>query len=166
MAFVNVNLDVVGEKQWSRGFELMAREAADISEPLRHVGRLIVESVGQQFMTEGAHGLGGRWQPLSPEYERWKEENFPGRPLLVRTGAMRRTVLDPGSLTVTARRLVYEPRGEHDDLAYYHQVGAGALPDMPPRKLVALPESVRRSMDRAFHEWVVGLRRGAMGRAA
>ena len=42
----------------------------------------------KQFQTEG--GYVGGWQQLSPEYEDWKERNYPGKLILERTGKLRR----------------------------------------------------------------------------
>lgn len=39
----------------------------------------------EQFTGQGV-GQTGKWKPLSPAYARWKEKNFPGKPILQRTG--------------------------------------------------------------------------------
>ena len=82
-----INVRVLGEDQYSRMFSTLAVEAEDLSEPLDPVGDLIIRKVGEQFLMEGAHS-GRPWAPLSDSYRRWKEDHFPGRPLLVRTGQM------------------------------------------------------------------------------
>lgn len=42
-----------------------------------------LQTMQLQFETEG--GFVGGWEGLDPEYERWKEKNFPGRLILQRT---------------------------------------------------------------------------------
>lgn len=45
----------------------------------------------EQFNTQGAH-LTQRWAPLSPAYREWKAIRYPGQPILVRTGRLRRSL--------------------------------------------------------------------------
>jgi hypothetical protein len=168
MTLVRIEIDVAGERQVSRAFEATAREAEDLSEPLHDVGGLILRQVGEQFLTEGAHG-GSPWQRLSRAYDAWKEEHFPGRPLLVRTGAMRAAALSPQAISVGPRRLVYElddtagasymREGEEHDvgaIAYIHQKGKG---HQRVRKILQLNPVARREIDRTFVEWLNAVRR-------
>lgn len=157
MALTRIRFDVAGEVQLSRAFEAAEREARDMSVPLAETGDMVVESVGQQFHTEGARS-GAAWPSLSAAYAAWKDSAYPGRPLLVRTGAMRAQALDKArTLTVTARRLVYEV---DDPKAIYHQRGEGHLPQ---RRLVDLTAEDRRQVDRIFANWLNGLRHRAFG---
>lgn len=159
--YFRLRMDVLGDVQLSRAFELMAHEAQDLSEPLRQVGEALVSAVGEQFRSEGAHGLGHRWHPLSPAYAAWKRENAPAgpaAPILVFSGDMRSALLDRAAVTVTPRRMVYEP--DAPDYAVVHQQGEG---HMPQRKIVALAMSDRRGFERIFANWLNGLRRGRLG---
>lgn len=47
----------------------------------------------EQFDSRGAKGSRGAWAPLSPRYVAWKNLHYPGRPLMVATGAMRASLL-------------------------------------------------------------------------
>lgn len=82
----------------------------------------------EQFESQGAWG-GEAWAALSPDYLAWKAVNYPGKPLLVQTGALKRAALAPhfvGAptlLTIT----VSDPK------AIYHQHGTGS---MPARKII------------------------------
>jgi hypothetical protein len=157
-----VTFDIAGENQYARAFEAGAREVTDMSEPLEEVGESLRLSVSEQFRTEGAHGLGSKWKPLNDSYARWKEQQVGPQPMLVFTGDMRDSMLDRQAITVTPQRMVYAPR--HPDYAPRHQKGEGQLPQ---RKMVAVPMSVRRQWDRYFAEWLNGIRRGIMrGRPA
>lgn len=170
MGFVRVRFEIHGDVQVSRAFEAAADQVEDLSEPLREIGVQIFQSVGQQFATEGAHGLGTKWRPLDREYEAWKREAVGPNPLLVLSGEMRRAMLEHTSMSVSPRRLVYapdvgpsrrpsvsagavrwvpvDPDGER---ALAHQEGRG---DNPQRKMVALTNSEKRQWERTFHEWL------------
>lgn len=63
-------------QDWKRPFQAMAVEYAAYEE---HV-----------FASEGSAHLKGQWKALSPRYAAWKAIHYPGRPILTRTGALRR----------------------------------------------------------------------------
>jgi len=85
-----------------------------------------------QFSSEGSAGRGGAWPGLSKDYAAWKAQHYPGMPLMVRTNALR------GSL-MGGDGHVYEPHptwmgiGTGVEYAIHHQRGAG---DLPVRKLI------------------------------
>lgn len=151
MALVRVDIHIEGEEDYRRGFQIMAEDARDLSEPLRRVGESIRSGVGEQFLTEGA-ARGAPWAPLSPKYKLWKEAHWPGRPILVRTGEMRGALLALDAIDVTRSRMTYEP---HSDIAHFHQFGTRY---MPARKMLVLRPQDRREWDRIFHEWIIYLR--------
>jgi len=158
VTFTRLTFDVDGERQVSRAFTAMEADVRDMSEPLGAIGRLIREAIGEQFGSEGARG-GAPWQPLSPQYEAWKEAHYPGRPLLVQTGAMRREMLGESAFRVTPERLVYEPStasATHPEIAGYHQ--RGSSPN-PARRMVDLTPEDRRGFEREVHDWLNARRR-------
>lgn len=42
----------------------------------------------EQFNSQGAHGLSGRWAKLSPGYAKWKAQKYPNMPILQATTAL------------------------------------------------------------------------------
>lgn len=168
---LTVTFDVAGEGQFVRAFEAYDHELRDLSDPFEDVADHLVRVVGEQFVSEGAHGLGAKWEPLSPGYEEWKDEHYPGRPLLVLSGAMRDAYLVHGTRELTADRLVWgvtDQTATTDDgdlirIAEYataHQTGRGVVPQ---RKIIALNTMDRRQMDRIFVHWLNGLRHRLIG---
>ena len=163
---LSVRFTVAGEQQYARRFDALAHELQDLQEPLERVRDQLVLTVGQQFMEEGAHGT-SKWQPLNASYEAWKESAYPGRPILVRTGAMRQAFLVDGTRELTATRLRWglDDQTNEDgeriaDYALAHQTGEGHVPQ---RKIVALRFDDKRQMDRAFVEHITYLRRSLIG---
>lgn len=159
---LRVGFSIAGEQQYARAFDAMASEMRDLREPLERVADRLVQTVGQQFQDEGAHGT-SKWEPLNADYEEWKEDAFPGRPMLVRSGAMRAAFLVDGTRELTATRLVWgvddqiNDDGERiADYALAHQTGQGRAPQ---RKIVALRADDKRAMDRMFVEHIQYLRR-------
>lgn len=148
---VGFRVDIMGERQVSLGLLDLEDGMRDLGEPLGVIGDRIVEGVREQMDTEGRRGLGRRWQPLSDPYREWKQRNYPGRKMLVRTGGMKGALLDKrAALTVTDSRVIYEPRGERAEVAARHQSGDGP----PRRKIVALTGMDVRGIERVFAHWI------------
>jgi hypothetical protein len=62
----------------------------DLAPLFEGFGTLFKSELGKQFMSEGANS--GGWAPLSPAYAAWKADHFPGRPIGVLSGALRRSM--------------------------------------------------------------------------
>jgi len=164
---LTIRFDVAGEPQYVRAFEAYENELRDLSQPLGDIADLLVKAVGEQFQTEGSHGLGSRWTALNTEYDTWKDEHYPGRPMLVLSGAMRQAYLVEGTRELDEQHLVWgvtdqvDPDGERiAPRATGHQTGRGVVPQ---RKIIALNTMDRREWDRAFVEWLNYLRRSIIG---
>ena len=161
-----IKFNVAGEEQYARAFDVMANEVTRLKDPLSRVSEQLTRSVGEQFETEGAHGTGAKWTELNKAYEDWKDEHYPGRPMLVRTGAMRRAFLVDGERELTDERLIWGVDTQTDDdgeaiaaRAAAHQTGDG----VPERKIIALTKADRRAIDRSFVEWFNGVRHSLLG---
>lgn len=154
--YLSISFNVHGEQQYARRFQLLADEGKNLREPLSRIRDRLIKSTGEQFLSEGSHG-GTPWDPLSREYALWKDHHFPGRPLLVRTGAMREAFLVHGTRELTAKKLVWgvTDQVDHDGeriavRAAAHQTGRGVVPQ---RKIIALTLEDRRAFDREFVQW-------------
>lgn len=160
--FVDISLEVMGEQVIDRRFAMLSEQSRDLSEPLGELMDQILDSVALQFDTEGAES-GALWAPLSDDYGAWKAEHYPGRPILVRDGAMKLAMLNKlDAVHVSAERAEYHPLSE---IAGYHQTGAdwlgpawghGSYPHhLPQRKMVDLSEEFKhRAVDRTFARWM------------
>lgn len=159
MALVSIDINIGGEAQYARAFTALASEVTNLKTPLGEAAELLKHSTGKNFLSEGVYGTGGRWKPLNPEYEAWKQQHYPGRPIMVRTGELRNALLVRGVRELTGRRLVYGVSGSAEKYAHYHQTGEGK---MPQRKIVALTQQDRRGIDRIFATWLNHKRRGGV----
>lgn len=164
MTWIEIGIDVMGERQLARTFQIAEELTHDLSEPLGEVMDLLLDSVAAQFDTEGAAAHGVRWAPLSDEYAKWKAQHFPGWPILVATGEMKAAMLDKETAVhVTPEMAIYEPVSE---IAGFHQAGAdwlgnawehpGPYPHhLPARPMVELSEAFKHeAVDRTFARWI------------
>lgn len=155
--FVQIKFAIQGEQQISRAFLALEHEVADLSTPLDRMADVILDSVREQFDTEGRSGLGFPWSPLSPAYAAWKRAHYGPRPILVRTGGMKGELLNKQqTVSIVGNVMTYEPHGGRAEVAAYHQDGSGHLPQ---RKIVALTTAQKTlAVDRVFSEWLLEVR--------
>lgn len=153
-----ITFDFAGERQLSRAFDVLEDDARDLTEPLKGAARVIQGSVADQFQSEGAHGLEGRWQDLSEGTKTEKEQEVGFvYPILVRSRRLREAFVLHGVREITDRRLVFgpDPADTYPDgtsveaVAEAHQSGEG----VPARRIVALSDADRRLIDREFVEF-------------
>lgn len=69
----------------------------DLRPTLNVIGIGYRKEVGAIFDKKQSRGDGQRWAPLSERYAEWKEKYFPGKPLLVRTGALKDSMTTQGA---------------------------------------------------------------------
>lgn len=94
---------------------------------------VLEEAERQQFEAEG-RGVTGAWKPLSSQYEEWKRKNYPGRPILQRTGAMYEglTASDSPFSAREANGDSYSFGTRGVTYASYHQTGTHRMPARQP----------------------------------
>lgn len=125
-----------GMKNLTPAFEGMAAEFARIE--------------GEQFRTEGAAG-GEKWKALSPWYAWYKEQAFPGKPILQRTGAL---VTSLTKLPLGIQQIGYREAAFGTDVPYgiYHQTGTRWMPARPP---IQLTLAGQMRMAKILHTYLV-----------
>jgi len=83
--------EVAGTVQLSRTFTRLGAVLRDFRRPLGRLAReVIYPEIKHQFETEGNPA----WPPLSPGYARRKALKYPGRPKLVASGALRKSLVN------------------------------------------------------------------------
>lgn len=91
------------------------------------------EEARGQFGVEGG-GPSGPWAALSPAYAAWKEANYPGQPILKRSGDLYEALAQSSSplalRETTTSTLNYGTAGV--EYASYHQLGTDVLTPRPP----------------------------------
>ena len=114
-------------------FEQWADLIDDFGPVFDDVVKLFRKHERDQFRKQGKQ-TGPRWPKLSPKYAAWKRKHFPGRPILVRTGALRDALVKggPGSIggrkgrrTPTSWELGVSPGTKMGEYAAAHQFARG-----------------------------------------
>lgn len=92
------------------------------------------EELGEQFAAEGRGPNAGSWAALSPAYEAWKGEHYPGKGILERTGAMRDALTSSSASHALRDFSSTEFNFGTAGLEYpsFHQSGTSRMVDRPP----------------------------------
>jgi phage gpG-like protein len=74
---------------------------------------------------------GEGWAQLDPTYAKWKAVHYPGKPILVRTGDLKRSLTDPTEAVrySSPHELVL---GSDVDYAHWHYTGTSKMPARRP----------------------------------
>jgi hypothetical protein len=136
--FIPVTMRAGDVTVYERELEGIAARAEDLRVPFTQIGKDLKAGIGKQFATEGAWAYdwpygGGPWKPLSDSYRRWKEQHYPGRPILVASGMMRDRSVMAGPMVVTSKRLFYTPRDATQTRSFTYRRASGAEWERTPR---------------------------------
>ena len=143
MSAVAITLEYqVGNETGDQSLERLAvafeRAGAEMADFGKHIFPELVPvleaGVERQFDAEGTGPTAGPWAQLSAQYAAWKEDNYPGQPLLVATGALRDALTVDGSAHAlrdySASMFNFGTQGL--DYASFHQTGTSRMPARPP----------------------------------
>ena len=156
-------LEIAGEVQMDRAIARFADGVSDYRPIWPVIADEFYAMEMDQFKSEGEGG-GEKWAPLSPEYAGYKEAHFPGKPILERTGDLKRSLTDGND--VNAVRIEERKTltlGSRLPYALYHQTGTASMPE---RQEIQFVEVVKRTMMSHIHAYLVqiatqsGFRRG------
>jgi len=137
---VSVSVSILGEMQLDRALAGRIRATSDLSQPFEHIADDFEEEQEKRFEHEGSLDGAKAWPALSPDYAAWKEQHYPGRKILVRTGKLRDALTGgPGSvrtigrlkLVLSGTRLVKGKSGIYD-LGALHFTGTSKMPARRP----------------------------------
>ena len=108
----------------------------------------------ENFRSKRNFPVGGAWKPLSRSYAAWKAKHFPGKPLLVRTGRLLRSLANKTSDTIDIQEKTAFTYGfDADRIPYgvYHQDGLGRNPQ---RKFMYLDKSAVKTLAKETFMWI------------
>jgi hypothetical protein len=154
---VSFSFEVAGVKELDRSLGLMIKHVKNLKPAWPDVKDDFIRGSEKLFNSEGrSGGTFGRWRRLSPQYKVWKDVHFPGRGILVRTGALRASLMGRG-LAGSGGGFIYKPGkmglsiGSSVPYAIYHQTGN---PDLPKRKPIDPNEAQKRRWMKILHEYI------------
>ena len=150
------NVTVDGVQQSTRAFSALDESVRDFRELWPELHMYFLRATSEQFESIGVRG-GQRWQPLSERYAKWKQKKFPGKPILVRTERLKRSLSLGGSAPdqVAEFQPLYAVFGTSVPYAQYHQRGTSR---MAQRQIL---QPTQRDVDRMVSRMYRFVERGA-----
>lgn len=106
------------------------------------VAREFYQIEEEQFASEGAVGLSGKWAPLSLAYKRWKEIHYPGQPILKLTNALYESLTSPDALDS-----IFRPERDELTIGTKAPYGRRHQRERPP---ISLNEEQNRRIQKAI----------------
>jgi len=145
---MRLRVDIQGEEKLDYSIGAISDSIGDWREVWPEVELVFYRATLGQFRTEGQRG-GDRWKPLSNAYRKWKEVKYPGQPILVLTGRLRRSLTATGSEeSIRVREPESLTLGTSTPYARYHQRGTRKMAARPP--LVLLKNDYGKIVSRMF----------------
>ena len=127
----------------------MEKRAKDFRPVFKWAKQEIQKANAANFTSSGLP-VGG-WSPLSPRYGAWKATHFPGAPIMVRTGALFRSLTNlRGAPNVIGKN--FAVFGTDVEYAKFHQYGTTK---MPARKLVFEPVGFSMELGRQIEQHII-----------
>lgn len=124
--------EIDGEKGIDYAIGAIREGISDWREVWPEVERIFYVATLAQFRTIGQRG-GTPWAPLSAGYRKWKEKKYPGQPILVRTGRLRRSLTAVGNEdTIRDQQPMALTIGSSTPYGIFHQRGTRRMPARPP----------------------------------
>ena len=113
--------------------------------PLWERFKVVMEDVERSRFDSEGHG---DWPPLAESTRRYRD----GQPLLVQTGALRESLVNPGQAADTGPlRMSW---GTDVPYAHYHQDGGTIAGRPPQRKILDIRVEDRRRLEREMVSWI------------
>lgn len=125
-----MNFDIKLTPEAQKKIDALARAGKiDFRPTLNVIGKGYRKEVEMIFSKQQPRGEGMRWPQLNQDYAEWKAKHFPGKPMLVRTGALKRSMVTEGAggnITVISKTgAVF---GSSISYGIYHDQGGTRLP--------------------------------------
>ena len=124
-------------KEMELNFSRGARLIGDFKPVFNDVAKIFYKHEARSFASQGA-STGEEWERLSKAYGAWKKQNFPGRPILQRRGALLAALTRrgaPGSLRRISNRGMVIGLNDKTKIGKYgkaHSTGTDNMPARPP----------------------------------
>lgn len=123
-----------------------ARErAADLRPVFRRAEKELSDIYTKHFSSNGS----GKWAPLDAEYGAWKSVNFPGRPTLVRSGNLFRSIEKFSIRQIKKQSATF---GVDAPVAKFHQYGTWS---MPKREIIFEPPMFAKKLAKDISDYIV-----------
>ena len=118
---MDIAINIRGIGKVSKILSRLTARVRDLKPAWRQIVDNFHELERQQFDTEGSRVKA--WKPLTQKYTEWKQKNYPGRKILVRTGALKNSLTMRTSDSIIKMHSNSLKIGTRTKYAIYHEKG-------------------------------------------
>lgn len=118
---INIQIELEGVKTINRRINGVIRKTRDFTTAFEKIGKDFRKTEERVFKGQGSYGSRPRWKALSPKYKEWKQQNFPGKPILQRTGSLMASLTKRSGQHVEIIRPKSITIGSSNPTMKYHQ---------------------------------------------
>jgi len=122
----------------------------------------------RQFVSQGSFMMGRKWEKLSDRYKTWKNKHYPGREIMVASGAlMQAATVRTGAGHVKAivgKTGTFGVSDSEIPYAKYHNDPSGARTKMPYRPFIRMTPAIKKQWQVAVGEFMTALIKSKMRR--
>lgn len=148
---IKLQFEVAGDVQLSRGIERFGEDVKDLRKPFKEIAGSFRKIEEKQFGSQGGYGSGG-WPALRESTLAHKaREGYP-MDILVRTGAMRASLVGKTSETIAEIHPLELTLGTTIPYALFHQKGTTG---MTARPVIQLTEQDKRDWMKILQGYLV-----------
>jgi len=144
---VNLKIKIVGLDEVKDNLQNIKKRMKDLRPVWPRANQSLKKYMIENFTAQGLPS--GGWKPLDPQYGSWKIANFPGAPMLVRTGGLFSKILQGPDVDGNMGSASFSFSG---DIAKFHQYGTTK---MPARKILFSPEVWEKEVADMIEEYVI-----------
>jgi len=120
-----ITFEILGKKKIVTILSRIKTRVKNLSPAFRNIANSFRDIEKKTFEGQG-RPVG--WKPLDPKYAAWKAKNYPGKPIMVLTGDLKKSLTSKGGDHVEIISPHELEIGTRDKLGLFHQKGAGRLP--------------------------------------
>ena len=144
-----IRFDIEGERQVAESIDFAGEEIKDFRKPLREINTQMLED--WDIKHQGSK-IGEKWERLKEPYRSWKAKNFPGRGILIRTGAMNKKRSNSGWRTrVSAMQTTLWNQSPYFK---YHQSNKTRKSNLPRRVMMKLADKQKTTIIKEFQKYL------------
>jgi len=154
---MRLSVEIDGREQTTRAFQTVNETIRDFSPVWPEIHMYFLRANVEHFESLGSRG-GAQWTPLSAPYAKWKAKKYPGKPILVATERLKRSLSlagQKGGDQVYEETALSLTMGTAVPYARYHQRGT--------KRMAARPvlQPTQRDIDRMVSRLYRYVERGA-----
>lgn len=128
--YIKIKLD--GVKTIEKRINGVVGKVKDLKSAFKKIGIDFRETEKKVFSGQGSYGSRSSWKPLTPKYQEWKNQKYPGRPILQLTGNLKKSLTQKGQNHVELITKNSITLGSSDFKFKYHQKGNDKMVKRPP----------------------------------